>query len=922
MTTTIYPDKYLTLVGEDSKNLIIVVQIDGVPFYFSSGEIFTTLRYGDPGIHYGDADIVYGGLRSRTSDVKSLLNLDASMTIGQKIEPEQGRGAITLLSLSFTDKDGYMSQVISPGVIIDEILGNKFVKVWLGFQNSSFPEDYLVILRGYIAGVKYTASKVDLQIADPNVKRKTDICVVSKTSLSSDIDSSVVIIPVVGTDGFYDQIPRVPSPFTFAPADINTATDVITIPNHTLLTGDIVQFQSTITMPSPLTVWTPFYAIVLTPNTFKVASSLANANTNVPINLTTTGSGVLTLTIYDSAITTYIKIGDEFMEYRPGGLSPTSVTVLSRGSRPGFPATSHSLGDEVDNIVQIQDNVINISLKMALSGWNGPFISSVPALSIVDTTDPSVGLVADSILISGDSDLEYGLTPGDWVTISGSGAGNDGIYQITDIRGVLSTENNLLVVSGSLNVESPATGVTLAFRSQFDTYPIACGAKLAPFEVDVAGLITLKDQFLAQNEYRMRFLIFDPINLKNFTEMELFLPIGMYSLTRYGRLSGNLTKPPIADQKLIILSKDNIVNHPSTTVQRALNTRRYFSEIDYSFDLADDNSTYQSNLEFIDAMSLSKITISTPLPIQSKGLRTDLGAASLLIPRQALFLARRYNNVAYEITLQVNFETISQLEAGDVVDLRDNGDLKLVNFNNGTRNSGEALYEVIDRKLDLKTGMGTLTLLSTLGVQVNDRFATISPSSIVGTGSTTTKIIITDSFGQFFPNNESKKWIPTIGLTIFVHDTSYGTVSAEVTLTGIDPTNDHALLVSPALGFTPSAGMIVEIAKYPASDTSPSTQQLYKLLYAHIDPSVPVTGGSDNFHFTVSLPNATLFQLNLPVLVHNTSYSVLSPEALVTNIDTGTGIITVDTDLGFTPSAGQTVELIGFADGGGPYRIL
>jgi len=828
-----YPDNFLIQNQQSSKNLAVVVEIDGLDDLISSVQLYTLVRYGDPGIFYGDGVTFYGGLRALTN-VKPYLNLDGGMTIGQKIEPEQGRGAITLLSLSFTDKDAYFSQLISPGVVLDDVLGNKFVKVYLGYQNTSFPEDFVIILRGYVSGTTYSPSKVTLQISDPNIKRKATVCQTNKTTLTSSIGSGNTTIPVVGTGGLYDQILG---------------------PDGT----------------------------------------------------------------YDPAVKTYLKIGDEFMEYGPGAISPTDV-VVTRGSR-STTAVSHAFGDEVTNVIQIQENVINIALKLMLSGWNGPFLSDVVPRSYVDTQDPLLGDVPNSILLPVNKDAiqDFGLNVGDWVTVSGNAAGNDGGYQIQSISESVDRPNRLLVVDGPLNYESPATGV-IAFRSQFDTLPMLCGGHMFPYEVDVAQHVLQRNQYLSQNENRMRFLLFDSFNLKQFIENELFLPIGAYSLTRFGRVSLTLTKPPIADQKLIVLDDTNIVDASSHTVTRALNTRRYFSEIDYSYDLADDNTTFQTNLNFLDSTSLSKITISSVLPITSNGMKTDLGA-STLINRRALFLSRRYNNAAFELKLKTNFEIISQLEAGDIVSVKDNGTLKILNLSNGTRNIGEQLFEVIDRQLDIKSAQGSITLLSNIGVQITDRFATISPSSLV-TGGTVDNVLITESFGAFFPGAEQNKWKPYVGLPIFIHNADYSIVSSEVTFTSVDPGNNHSLLVSPSLDVVPTAGMIVEIGKYPETDTDPSTNQLYKVVHAYFDPSVAIVTGIDNFNFTVSLTDVTKFNIGLPVLIHDVTYSIMSPESLVTVIDTGTGQITVDTDLTFTPAAGQTAELIGFADFGGPYRLI
>lgn len=816
---------------------MIVVQIDGVPDLITSGPLLKRVRYGDAGLRYGDPGLIYGGLTPVTN-FKSLLSLDSSMTISQKIEPEQGRGSVSMLTLSFTDKDGYFSKLISPGVIVDEPMGNKFVKIYLGYQNTSFPEDFLISMRGFISGTTYGAGKVSIQISDPNIKRRAQICFTPKTKLTSPINSSTLSIPVVKTDGFYDHV----------------------------LGPDLT---------------------------------------------------------YDTTIKTYLTIDDEVMEYGPGALLGTSVNVSSRGARSTSSA-SHSAGATVENSLQVQGNLVDLALKFMLSGFNGPYKSGVSCRSIVNTLDPSLGNISNAVLLPENVDaiLDLGLTIGDYMTVSGSSFGNDKTVVVIDILPALTRQNRLILCDQDFTVESPATGVSLAFRSRYDTFPVICGAKMAPYEVDVTTHVSVRNLYLAQNENRMRFYIKEPFALKSFIETELFLPVSAYSITRYGQVSIALTKPPIADQKFITISKDNVLDPQNVLVTRSINNRRYFNEVQYTFDF-DDSGNDQSTESFLDTESLSKVSISTPLPITSKGLRTDLGAESF-IKRRGKFLLRRYKDAAFELNYKVNWATASQLEVGDVVLVKDEGNLHIINFADGTRNIDTALFEVIQRQLDIKSGQGNITLLSSLGVEVTDRFATISPSSLVVAGSTTTAIKIKDSFGAIFPRNEKKKWVPYIGLPIFVHSPDYSNISNEVTLTGFDPADNYKMLVDPPLSYTPAVDDIVEIGKYDTG-SDPNVNKLYKIVHAYLDPSVTVVSGIDDFNFFVSPSDATLFNLTGlagVILIHNTDYSIMSPEVKLTAIDTGTGQITTSSSLGFTPAAGQKVELIGFKDGGGAYRFI
>ena len=84
---------------------------------------------------------------------------------------------------------------------------------------------------------------------------------------------------------------------SFAPTDVNTATEEITITGHGFnRSGVPVRFSTTGTLPSPLAVDTDFFVIFVDANTIKVASTRANAIAGTAIDLTTQGTGTHTIT--------------------------------------------------------------------------------------------------------------------------------------------------------------------------------------------------------------------------------------------------------------------------------------------------------------------------------------------------------------------------------------------------------------------------------------------------------------------------------------------------------------------------------------------------------------------------------------------------------------------------------------------------
>jgi microcystin-dependent protein len=84
----------------------------------------------------------------------------------------------------------------------------------------------------------------------------------------------------------------------FAPADVTTGTDTITIPDQVgkWQTGMAVVFTTTTTAPSPLVNSTTYYVIVTGSGSIKLASSLQNAQNGTAIDITTQGSGTHTIT--------------------------------------------------------------------------------------------------------------------------------------------------------------------------------------------------------------------------------------------------------------------------------------------------------------------------------------------------------------------------------------------------------------------------------------------------------------------------------------------------------------------------------------------------------------------------------------------------------------------------------------------------
>jgi hypothetical protein len=74
------------------------------------------------------------------------------------------------------------------------------------------------------------------------------------------------------------------------------ATDICTTATHGYTTGLKGQASTTTTLPAGLAAATDYYVIVLTANTFKLASSLENALAGTAVDITDAGTGTHTFT--------------------------------------------------------------------------------------------------------------------------------------------------------------------------------------------------------------------------------------------------------------------------------------------------------------------------------------------------------------------------------------------------------------------------------------------------------------------------------------------------------------------------------------------------------------------------------------------------------------------------------------------------
>jgi hypothetical protein len=194
--------------AQSGKSIIqpqLVLEIDGVDEVYSLVNLLTFFNYGESTALYGDPDLVFGGL-AELDTAKNRIILDKSTTkITQQLEIDKARGSsISSLKITLADKNGDISRLITPGEVVEDILGRR-AKVKLGFAvNTSYPMDYITVFRGVINDVVSGAGYVEFFLASPEQKKKVSIFPPAASQLNGAINNSVTTLTLDSTTDFVD----------------------------------------------------------------------------------------------------------------------------------------------------------------------------------------------------------------------------------------------------------------------------------------------------------------------------------------------------------------------------------------------------------------------------------------------------------------------------------------------------------------------------------------------------------------------------------------------------------------------------------------------------------------------------------------------------------------------------------------------
>ena len=869
----------------------IVIQIAGIDLIFGALEVLESVKIGDD-LEIGD--FIIGGT-TVAANSRDYIDLSGTTnSISQQIEIAQGgAGSVSKFNVKLIDNNGELSELFKINGTVPDMLARE-ADVYFGFKESAFPTDFIRLFNGSIDSISFGSGFVKLSIAAPDTLKRQVIYPLINSELlntfailSANIDNSITTVPL--NDGS-------------ALAGIEAH-----LPQYVVVNDEVLSINS------------------VTGNDLDVTrgalgSTAASHSINDEVTyLFATDSGGLRLDSTNGlvkpadACRSFIRVNNEIIEY--SDYTGTDLTGLTRGSL-GSLAANHSGGDTTDSIYQFTGDPINLALKLMISGA-GNFVSGQAVPSFVQI-DGSTTIQNGLLVTQTKFDELNGITSGDLVTITGATDPQNNVTDAAIISTVESSLGTVLILEDAVNlVAETDSSAVMNIKSPYDT--LNEGGKMSPRFIDIERhkeLFTLLNSQFPSYEV----IVEDDIQLKEFLEQEIYRPSGGYVSFRKGRSSVSFTIPPLSQATTQYLTEDNVLNAGDIAPTRSVN-RDFYNAIAYKYNrnVIDDKFT-AGNIVY-SARSQNRITTNTkPLVIESLGLKASNATTTFINIQARRFLDRFQFGAERLNSVEVNFTTGWNMEIGDTCFFGSSG-LQVTDSTSGTRDFTPRLFEIVNRSFNYVNGKIRLDLLDVK--YLNDgRYGVISPSTKLASGSTVNRLKIKPSYGVENTLIEREKWRGLEGQRIEIHSPDYS-FRETVTILEFPLSNQDEILISPDLSISPLEDYIINIPEYPEDDAK--TDSVYKDQFCYWNYQIETTGGTNN-SFDVALADVDKFRVGAFVRIHNddfTDHSIETPVDEDVEVSDVTGqTITLDETLDFTIQSGYKIELIGFRDGGDPYRIF
>lgn len=805
----------------------IVLEIDGVSTLFGAVTIKKIVKVGD--FNIGDPGIFIGG-QIDIEDQENIISLSSgtSTEISQNLNVDKGTNeSISSMKIALVDEGLKATKLITPGEVVPDILGRR-CKIWLGFAETSWRDDYIIIFRGFIDHVEAKSGVVLLNVASPDALKRSSIFPKGNTESTESMTAIQTTLNVESTSQFL-------APYTGPNGMIDESLKL-----YLRIDDEVMRYQSNETDGYVISASNNKLDFSESPGFAPLVATLSSGTYSADdlcaeIKLQMEAVGVRTYTVTFSPATKRFTIAADSGTFRLlvltganvltsvfpliGFLGADKTGFITYDSDPinrftnitraqlGTLATTHDINASVESFYTIEGNAIDMALKLMLSGMNGDYVTGLLPTNFVRISPTET--VANSIFFDQiNLKQRYNPVVGDFITTTGDANPANNVT-LKPITAVTETEfGYYLEIDDVSFVESLGTAATLSIRSQYDVYGLNAGMAMSNEEVDIDQHLDIKFKYLSSAEYL--FYIKDTIEEgKEFLAEQIYNPLSAFAIPRKAQSSIGVHVGPIPGVNIKIIDNTNVIEPSKINMQRTVN-KNFFNSVIYRWEDQVLEEKFTSGDVVIDGTSISQIPVGKrPLVIDAFGLRDSLSGLNQAQIAGSRRLRKYKFGAEFLQGVEVNFKTAFDVEIGDkiIVNLES---LKLSDINTGTRNGEPRLFEVVNKKLKINTGRISLDLVDT-NFNLDTRYALVGPASFVKTGIDNFSFIIDPSYNTTrYGTNEYKKWEKYIGSFIHVHNGDFSISGTGV----LDSVVGNTITLSDDLGFTPTAGMIMEFGDY------------------------------------------------------------------------------------------------------------
>lgn len=886
----------------------MILEIDGITELFGAIPVTKTARLDDPDLDIDNPhEFVIGGVIV-SENSRAWVDLGGSTkSLTQQLSNDStGLASFPTMKVKIIDKNQKLSEIFSPGFVVDDILARE-ASIYLSFEGAAHPEDSVRVISGLIDSIEFGAGNATVSVSHPeNLKRQRVFPVITRTVLNELHYNSITI-----QDLFLRRRNQLRETLSIEYLNTTTAGNETASITGEKITVNIQSGVSTAKQVEDALRNDPYINSVLEVD---ISGDGDNAQTAISetafeytdtIDLDSAASHILPVDI----LSTYVRVGDEIIQYT--GRTGNTLTGCVRGQLNTLPV-HHEVEEEAETFYRLQENPIIMVLKLLLSNGGLPFKAGVSATRF-NQVEPDV-YIQNAIRFE-DPNIEekLGLVQGDTITILGATEGGNNITDRVIASFGTTNSASYIVVGGANLVDEVDSSALADFTSKYNTLPKDIGLQMTPNFVDVERHESILATFGA-NFPNYDLYVKEEKEGSGFINQDIYLPINLFAIPRKGKVSLNIIKPPLSDTDTKLLTKNHIVSPETIRIRRSINSK-FYNAISYRYeqDSLDDKFLAGTILE--SENSFARIPIGLrPLTIDAPGIRKTPGIDSLLL-NNAVRQILRYRYGAENFKTQVLYREGFNSDVGDTV-IVDGSDLNITDTGQGNRNFQPRLMEIGNKSMDFESGKIDFELIDT-GFNLDGRYGVIGPSSKLGGGSTTTLLRLKRSYGTNELTQEIVKWERYVGLDVRVRSKDLA-FDETVKFLSISQTIESAIVVDPPLSLAPPEDYILDMPRYETPTVI--DKALWKSAHCFATPQVSITAGVSTTRFTVGAGDIGKFQVGAFIRVHNADFTDDSGDTSISDI-IGNDIVTKD-DLGFTPDTTHVVELIGFSDGGKPYRII